>query len=81
MIDGPPAITHCLKVEGNSCEQHSKCTIRTPLARINGRILQLLNMTSLAEINSETGETAMPILTQLGPPPKRAESRSLPGGI
>lgn len=53
VIDGPPAIIHCMKSSGNSCDQHDKCTIRDPLAQINIRILQMLNLVSLAEISRE----------------------------
>lgn len=53
IIDGPPALTQCLRTEHSDCEQHGKCTIRTPLSRINTRILQMLNHISLAEICQE----------------------------
>ncbi len=52
-IDGPTAITHCMKVGENRCDQHNHCTIRHPLERINTRILQMLNLISLAEINRD----------------------------
>ncbi|HZO88660.1 MAG TPA: Rrf2 family transcriptional regulator [Chthonomonadaceae bacterium] len=59
VIDGPPAIIHCLKIAHNGCEQLDRCTIRRPLARINAKILQMLDLISLAEINrDEEGESA-----------------------
>jgi Rrf2 family protein len=50
IVDGTPAIAQCFKVDGHICEQLDKCTIRTPLERINTRILQMLDHISLAEI-------------------------------
>jgi Rrf2 family protein len=61
-IDGPPAITQCMKLSDNACEQSNRCTIRQPLARINARILQMLSLISLAEIASDDSqETVYPI--------------------
>lgn len=50
IVDGTPAIAQCFRVDGHTCEQLDKCTIRTPLERINTRILQMLDLISLAEI-------------------------------
>jgi len=50
IIDGAPAIAHCFRTDGNACEQLDKCTIRTPLERINARIVQMLGHISLADI-------------------------------
>lgn len=58
VIDGPPAIIHCMKTMHNGCEQIDYCTIRRPLTRINTKILQLLSHISLEEINREEGESA-----------------------
>jgi len=64
-VDGPPAITQCMKLSDNGCEQMKRCTIRKPLARINARILQMLSLISLAEIASDEAEvTFYPILRQ-----------------
>ena len=74
VVDGPPAIAQCLKTESSGCDQHTKCTIRKPLARINTRILQMLHLISLAEVSTEEEEsTSVPILAQLGPAPRRTE--------
>ncbi len=53
IIDGTPAIAQCFRLNGHPCEQHDKCTIRHPLERINTRMLQMLNMISLAEITQD----------------------------
>ena len=49
-VEGTPAIAQCFRVDGHACEQHVKCTIRHPLERINTRILEMLDLISLAEI-------------------------------
>jgi len=54
IVDGTPAIAQCFKTDGHLCEQLDKCTIRTPLERINTRILQMLDLISLAEIAGDT---------------------------
>jgi len=57
IIDGPPAIIHCMKTDGNHCGQRDKCTVRDPLATVNARILQVLELISLAEISrDDSGE-------------------------
>jgi Rrf2 family protein len=74
IVDGPPAIVACMRTESHGCEQHDKCTIRKPLARINARILQMLYLISLAEICSEEDEaTVFPIVAQIGVLPRRTE--------
>ncbi len=73
VVDGPPAIVQCMKATANGCEQHTKCTIRKPLERINARILQMLSLISLAEISSDdTSVTSFPLVAQLGPAERRA---------
>ena len=52
-VEGQTAITHCLKTEHNECDQRGKCTIRTPLERINDRLIQMLGEISIAEMSSE----------------------------
>ena len=60
-IEGRPAIVQCLRDDHISCEQHDKCTIRTPPMRVNERVLYLLNHISLAEICQEEPPTSSPI--------------------
>ena len=50
IVDGTPAIAHCFRTDGHACEQLDKCTIRTPLERINARIVKMLDLITLAEI-------------------------------
>ncbi len=82
-IDGPPALIHCMKTVHNGCEQLDRCTIRKPLARINARIYQMLNLISLAEISGdEGGESAVIGVVRLESPhaehPAKATTRRLP---
>lgn len=69
IIDGPPAIIHCLKTVSPSCDQHERCTIRDPLVRINAKIFHILKHTSLAEVFAEeasaASERAIPVRMDL----------------
>lgn len=51
-VDGPPALTHCLKSGSPTCSQIDRCTVRAPLHAIHNRILQMLSLVSLQEISS-----------------------------
>jgi Rrf2 family protein len=59
IIEGVPALVQCLRPDHTGCEQQEKCTIRTPLTRINARIMQVLYLTSLAEICREESEESI----------------------
>jgi Rrf2 family protein len=50
-VEGETGLTQCMKPDERICEQHLKCTIRTPLERVNARVQNLLNHISLTEIN------------------------------
>lgn len=66
-IDGPPAFVYCMKEEHlNACEQMPRCTIRQPLARINARLLQMLNLITLAEICGREAPTAFMSSDEIG---------------
>lgn len=71
IVDGTPAIAQCFRVNGHGCEQLDKCTIRHPLERINARMLQMLNLISLAEIARDDGAAAGE--------PFKSRRESLPG--
>jgi len=57
-IDGPLTVTAC-STENNDCDQYNKCNIRDPLWRIRTRILDALDMVSLAEIAAETQDITL----------------------
>jgi Rrf2 family protein len=62
-VDGPLRVTACSDDDQN-CEQYSKCSIRDPLWRIRGRILDALTTVSIADLNDEpvaSQQTAVPM--------------------
>lgn len=48
-IDGPFTITACSEADDN-CDQFSTCSVRDPLWQLKGRILTMLQSSSLAEL-------------------------------
>jgi Rrf2 family protein len=65
-IEGRPALVQCLRTDHATCEQHDKCTIRTPLMRVNERVLRVLDHLSLAEICKDENSTvhSIPLLVR-----------------
>jgi Rrf2 family protein len=51
-VDGPLTVTACSD-DDHDCEQYSKCSIRDPLWKIRGRILEALTAVSVADLNDE----------------------------
>jgi Rrf2 family protein len=51
-VDGPLKVTACSD-DDHRCEQYSKCSIRDPLWKIRGRILEALTTVSVADLTSE----------------------------
>ena len=51
-VDGPLTVTACSD-DDQDCEQYSKCSIRDPLWKIRGRIVEALNAVSVADLNDE----------------------------
>jgi Rrf2 family protein len=48
-VDGPVAVTAC-SADDHRCDQYSKCSIRDPLWKIRGRILEALTTVTVAEL-------------------------------
>jgi Rrf2 family protein len=48
-VDGPVTVTAC-SADDHRCDQYSKCSIRDPLWKIRGRILEALTTVSVAEL-------------------------------
>jgi Rrf2 family protein len=48
-VDGPVAVTAC-STDDHNCDQFSKCSIRDPLWKIRTRIVEALNVVSVAEL-------------------------------
>ena len=51
-VDGPLTVTACSDDDQN-CEQYSKCSIRDPLWKIRGRIVDALTTVSVADLTDE----------------------------
>jgi Rrf2 family protein len=51
-VDGPLTVTACSD-DDQDCEQYSKCSIRDPLWKIRGRIVELLTGVSVADLTDE----------------------------
>jgi Rrf2 family protein len=50
-IEGPIGIVSCYHEESNPCMQISKCTLRSPMKKIQENIIQYLNGITLDEMN------------------------------
>lgn len=51
LIDGPLSLFQCSGGDESSCKQYNRCTIRNPLAEIEGRVRNLLEQISIEEIS------------------------------
>jgi Rrf2 family protein len=51
-VDGPLTVTACSD-DDQDCEQYAKCSIRDPLWKIRGRIVDALTSVSVADLNDE----------------------------
>ena len=56
-VDGPLTVTACSD-EDHNCEQYSKCSIRDPLWKIRGRIVEALATVSVADLLDEPAPQA-----------------------
>jgi Rrf2 family transcriptional regulator, cysteine metabolism repressor len=50
-IEGPIGIVSCYHDESSPCMQISKCTVRSPIKKIQDNIVQYLNSITLDEMN------------------------------
>ena len=51
-VDGPLTVTACSD-DDQDCDQYSKCSIRDPLWKIRGRIVDALTSVSVADLTDE----------------------------
>jgi FeS assembly SUF system regulator len=58
-IDGPVTVTAC-SVEGDKCDQFSKCNVRDPLWRIRQLILTALGACTIADIAADPPDIRPP---------------------
>jgi Rrf2 family protein len=63
-VDGPLTVTACSDDDHN-CEQYSKCSIRDPLWKIRGRIVQLLATVSVADLTEEPAAPPAPVVARM----------------
>ncbi|MGH9200729.1 MAG: RrF2 family transcriptional regulator [Vicinamibacterales bacterium] len=58
-VDGPVTVTAC-SPNDHECGQYSKCSIRDPLWKIKGRILEMLSKVTVAEMARDAEAAATP---------------------
>ncbi len=56
-VDGPVTVTACAP-DDHTCEQYGTCSIRDPLWKIKGRIIETLTTVSVAELAADSSEPA-----------------------
>ena len=57
-VDGPVTVTAC-SPNDHRCEQYSKCSIRDPLWKIRGRIIEALTTVTVADLMVEPDAPAV----------------------
>lgn len=63
-VDGPLTVTACSDDDHN-CDQYSKCSIRDPLWKIRGRILDALTTVSVADLAVDEPVTPPPTVSRM----------------
>jgi Rrf2 family protein len=63
-VDGPLTVTACSDDDHN-CEQFSKCSIRDPLWKIRGRILETLSTVSVADLTDQPVAPQAPTVSRM----------------
>ena len=58
-VDGPVTVTAC-SPNDHACDQYSKCSIRDPLWKIKGRIIEMLSTVTVAEMARDSEAPAAP---------------------
>lgn len=51
-LEGPFSLTQCIPKHG-FCMQFEKCTIKTPLQRLNDNVIRMLRKTTIAEMSDQ----------------------------
>ena len=70
-VDGPLSLTQCFTDDG-ACEQFDTCSVKSPLQRLNDRVLQMLGHVTIAQICEEdfesltagVGEIRLPVIQE-----------------
>lgn len=64
-VDGPVTVTAC-SPDDHRCEQYSKCSIRDPLWKIRGRILEALTTVTVADMTEpEPAASGTPLVSRM----------------
>jgi Rrf2 family protein len=58
-VDGPVTVTAC-SPNDHACDQYDKCSIRDPLWKIKGRIIEMLSTVTVAEMARDSEAPAAP---------------------
>jgi Rrf2 family protein len=58
-VDGPVTVTAC-SPNDHACDQYDKCSIRDPLWKIKGRIIEMLSTVTVAEMARDLETPATP---------------------
>ena len=53
-IEGPIDLVECLKGDSADCQQIGRCSVRTPISRIQSSIAHLLDSITIEQISKET---------------------------
>jgi Rrf2 family protein len=62
-VEGGPALAQCMRGDHADCEQSKRCTIRGPLARINARMLGMLDAIPVSELmRDDTGAAQVVVI-------------------
>jgi Rrf2 family protein len=51
-LEGPFSLTNCIP-NHSSCLHFAKCTVKTPLQRLNDNVINMLKQTTIAEMSSQ----------------------------
>ena len=68
-VDGGLSLTQCFSVEG-TCDQFDTCSVKSPLQRLNERVLRMLGDVTIAKIceedfeslTADLGEVRLPVV-------------------
>jgi len=72
-VDGSLSLTQCFTDEG-TCDQFDTCSVKSPLQRLNDRVLRMLSDVTIAKICEEDfesltgglGEVRLPVIQNTG---------------
>ncbi|MBM3496422.1 MAG: Rrf2 family transcriptional regulator [Armatimonadetes bacterium] len=60
-VEGAQALAQCMRGDHAGCDQHVRCTIRRPLAKINARVFHMLDAIPVSDLTRETADVPLSI--------------------